>query len=146
MGDPLATPVSPHPWGPHWPQHYVPEQPDLPRLIFRIDFYHDTGLYYVTGIVVPSPAVASDQDTDLSILVALNGNPAIILDAGAPPGNTVTFPCNAGDTGVLTQVDVNIVGPSIASVALAFTVPKIVVPPTNVPTQPGVPTITFTDP
>lgn len=101
----------------------------------------------MTGHVNPSPAVDSDQDTDLSLLVVLNGAAALVLDAGAPPGTTVTFPCNAGDVYSITQVDTNVVGPSVASLALTGTVPTIAPPaPTTVPTQPGVPTVTFTNP
>lgn len=97
----------------------------------------------MTGTVTPSPAVASDQDTDLQIIYSLNGGTSAILDAGSPPGVPVTFSCNAGDTYVITQVDINVVGPSAASTALTGTVPTIVTPPTAVPTTPGVPTVTF---
>lgn len=100
----------------------------------------------MTGIVTPSPAVASDQDTDLKILVTLNSGTPVVLDSGAPPGVTVNFPCNAGDQYSITQVDYNAVGPSLASVALTGTVPTIVAPPTTVPTTPGTPTVTFTNP
>jgi hypothetical protein len=101
----------------------------------------------VTGHVNPSPAVSSDQDTDMQITVVLNGVTLPMLDAGPPPGTMVTFQCNAGDTGTITQVDVNVVGDSPASAPLAFTVPDIAPPaPTAVPTQPGVPTVTFTNP
>jgi hypothetical protein len=100
----------------------------------------------VTGHVTPSAAVATDQDNDMQILVSLNGGANTVLDAGPPPGNVVTFQCNAGDTYSITQVDFNVVGASPASVALTGTVPTIVVPPTAVPTTPGVPTVTFTNP
>ena len=124
---------------------YKPGKPGKPTVRFVLT--HPTkGLNHVTGIVTPSPAVASDQDTDLSVLVALNGQPAIVLDAGAPPGTNVTFACNDGDTYIITQVDVNIIGSSVASDALTGTVPTIVVPPTTVPGQPGVPTVSFTNP
>lgn len=76
----------------------------------------------MTGHVTPSPAVASDQDTDLSITVAITGQDPIVLDAGAPPGTVVKFACNVGDTGSITQVDTNANGPSVASVPLNFTV------------------------
>jgi hypothetical protein len=95
--------------------------------------------------VTPSPAVVSDQDTDIQILFSLNGGTTATLDAGAG-GSTVSFPCNAGDTYVITQVDINVVGTSAASAALTGTVPQIVAPPAGVPTTPGVPTITFTNP
>lgn len=98
----------------------------------------------MTGVVTPSPQVASDQDTDVSITVSLNGQTGVVLDAGAG-GSTVSFPCNAGDTYSITQIDINAVGPSLASAPLTGTVPNIVVPPTNVPTTPGVPTVTFTN-
>ena len=58
-----------------------------------------------------------------------------------------SFACNAGDTYVITQVDVNVVGPSVASNALTGTVPTLPPPgPTQVPQQPGTPTVTFTNP
>lgn len=96
----------------------------------------------MTGTVTPSPAVASDQDTDIQILVALNGAAPLVLDASAA-GSTVSFPCSAGDTYSITQIDFNVVGPSVASLPVTGTVPTIVVPPTAVPTQPGVPSVTF---
>jgi hypothetical protein len=124
----------------------VPGKPGQPELVIVFHYRPATRRYHVTGIVTPSPAVASDQDTDLSIIVQLNGGAGIALDAGAPPGTTVSFPCNAGDTYSITQVDTNAAGQSPASAALTGTVPTIVVPPTAVPTTPGVPTVTFTNP
>lgn len=104
----------------------------------------------MTGIVQPSPAVSSDQDTDIEIIYILNGGSSVMLDAGSPSAsgtvNPVTFPCNAGDTYSITQVDINAVGPSAASTALTGTVPTITTPPTTVPTTPGTPTVTFTNP
>lgn len=101
----------------------------------------------MTAHVTPSPAVASDQDTDLTILYTLNGGPSTSLDAGAPPGIVVTFPVDPGDTYVITQVDINVVGSSAASDALTGIVPTIAPPgPTSVPTTPGAPTVTFTNP
>lgn len=109
----------------------------------------------MTGIVTPSPAVSSDQDTDMQIEVTLNGTilTSVVggatvpyFDAGPPPGVPIKFSCNAGDTGSVTQMDVNAVGDSPLSTPLSFTVPVIIPPPTAVPTTPGVPTITFTNP
>jgi len=131
----------------HKPTH-VPSQPRQPKVRFEYHYHHSKERsHHVTGIVTPSPAVASDQDTDIQILYSLNGGATAILDAGAPGStNTVSFPCNAGDTYVITQVDINIIGPSAASVALTGTVPTIVSPPTAVPTTPGTPTVSFTNP
>jgi hypothetical protein len=91
--------------------------------------------------------VANDQDNDIQIIVSLNGGANEVLDCGPPPGNTVNFACNAGDTYVITQVDYNVVGASPASAPLTGTVPTIApAPPTSVPQTPGVPTVTFTNP
>lgn len=101
----------------------------------------------MTGIVTPSPAVASDQDNDIKITVSLNGGANTVLDCGPPPGNPVDFACNTGDTYSITQVDFNVVGASPASDALTGTVPAIAPPaPTAVPATPGVPTVSFTNP
>jgi hypothetical protein len=143
---PQIPEAKPKPIPPRRKPTHVPVQPEPPDLEFVFTYHPSKRSLKVTGVVTPSPAVASDQDTDLTILVALNGNPAIALDAGAPPGVTVSFACNAGDTYVITQVDVNVVGPSAASAALTGTVPTIVIPPTSVPTTPGAPTVAFTNP
>ena len=89
------------------------------------------------GTVIASPANPLDLDTDLTILVVLNGNPAIALDPGPPPGVPVTFPCVVGDAYSITQVDVNVNGPSVASVPYSRTGTVAISPPTGVPGQPG---------
>jgi hypothetical protein len=130
--------------------HHAPATPGKPRVHFKfVEVITTKGKekFKVTGIVTPSAAVSSDQDTDIQITVTLNGTALPMLDAGPPPGITVSFPCNAGDTGTVTQVDVNVVGDSPASAPLLFTVPTLPPPPpTAVPQTPGVPTITFTNP
>ncbi len=93
------------------------------------------------GTVTPFPATASDQDVDIQILVALNGAAPVVLDAHIPP-MPVTFDCNVGDLYDITQIDFNVVGPSVASLPLTGTV--VLSPPTTVPGQPGTPTVVFT--
>jgi hypothetical protein len=128
------------------PKH-VPVQPEPPRLekiVFTfVPLSHGRFHVQVVGTVVPSPATTSDQDTDLSVIVVLNSAAPITLDAGAPPGVAVTFDCNSGDTYSITQTDTNADGTSIPSVPLTGTVPTFVTPPTTVPGQPGVPTVSF---
>jgi hypothetical protein len=129
--------------------HHAPATPGMPRVRFRFTevVSEKKEKHKVTGILTPSPAVSSDQDTDMQLTVVLNNIALPMLDAGPPPGITVTFPCNPGDTYSITQVDVNAVGDSPAGPALTGTVPTIAPPgPTAVPTQPGLPTITFTNP
>jgi hypothetical protein len=127
------------------PKH-VPTQPAQPELVITFFYHPKTRRIHVTGIVTPSPAVASDEDTDLQINVTLNGAALPMLDCGPPPGQSVNFACNPGDTYSITQTDVNAVGDSPVSDPLTGTVPVIIPPPTNVPQKPGVPTITFTNP
>jgi hypothetical protein len=136
----------PPPWWPKPKPKHKPQTPGKPFLELVFRYYPSDGDYTVTGIVTPSPAVSSDQDTDMQITVVLNGTTLPVLDCGPPPGNTVTFSCNAGDTGTIVQDDINAVGTSPSSTPLAFTVPTIIPPPTNVPQTPGQPTVTFTDP
>lgn len=97
----------------------------------------------MTGIVTASPGVSSDQDLQLLITVTLDGTAMAPLDATAGP---VKFPCSPGQVYQIFQVDVNAIGASPQSAVVTGTVPTIVIPPTAVPAQPGVPTVTFTNP
>jgi hypothetical protein len=123
-----------------------PAQPQSPKLLIWFVYNPETRKAMSTGHVTPSAAVSTDQDNDLQIVVSLNGGANTVLDCGPPPGNPVTFPCNAGDTYSITQVDYNVVGASPASSPLTGTVPTILPPPTSVPTVPGMPAVTFTNP
>ena len=99
----------------------------------------------MNAVVTPSPAVASDQDTDLQIVYSLNGAANVMLDAGAPPGTPVTFLISPGDAYNVWQIDLNVAGASAASQSVSGIAPTLPPPPPiNVPTTPGTPTITFT--
>lgn len=97
----------------------------------------------MTGIVTASPGVSSDQDLQLLITVTLDGTLMAPLDATTGP---VKFPCSPGQIYQVFQTDVNVVGASAPSAIVTGTVPTILAPPTAVPAQPGVPTVTFTNP
>lgn len=127
------------------PKH-VPGKPGQPDLVIVFRYHPKTEKWNVNAVVTASPVVTSDQDTDIQIIYSLNGGPSTMLDAGAPGAlNTVTFAVNPGDQYVVTQVDINVVGPSAASAALTGTVPTLPPPPpTAVPTTPGQPSIAFT--
>ena len=98
----------------------------------------------MTGIVTPSTSlIQADQVTARLITVVLNGTTLPVLDAIS---GSVIFACTAGDTYSVTQVDTNSFGASVTSPPTAGVVPTLVIPPTAVPTTPGAPVVTFTDP
>lgn len=98
----------------------------------------------MTGVVTPSSSlIQADQVTSRLMLVQLNGVTLTPLDAIS---GSVTFPCNAGDSYSVFETDVNIIGPSLPSPTTSGIVPVLVIPPTAVPTTPGAPVVTFTNP
>jgi hypothetical protein len=122
-----------------------PGQPGLPKLYLDFRYYPQERMWSVNAVVTPSPAVASDQDTDLQIVYSLNGAANVMLDAGAPPGTPVTFLISPGDAYNVWQIDLNVAGASAASQSVSGIAPTLLPPPPiNVPTTPGTPTITFT--
>jgi hypothetical protein len=140
-------PFPPPRWWPRPRPKHRPSKPGKPTVRFQLHPHVTSKGHHMAnalGTVTPFPATASDQDVDIQILVALNGGTPVVLDAHIPQ-TAVTFDCNQGDTYSITQIDFNVVGPSVASDPVTGTVPTFLPPPPNtVPGQPGVPTVVFT--
>lgn len=93
----------------------------------------------MTGLVSLSPANANDNLTHRMVSVTINGSSApIVFD---DLSGTATFACNPGDVCILTDVDTNSTGSSPVSAPFTATAPT----PPNVPAQPSILGVTFTD-
>lgn len=98
----------------------------------------------MTGVITPSSSlIQADQVTSRLMTVIVAGAVLPPLDAIS---GSVTFPCNAGDSYSVIEADVNVIGQSLPSPATSGIVPVLVIPPTAVPTTPGAPVVTFTNP
>jgi hypothetical protein len=93
----------------------------------------------MTGLVALSPANPNDNLTHRMVSVDINGSdtPIVFDDLSG----TATFACNPGDVCVVTDVDTNSAGSSPVSAAFTATAPT----PPNVPAQPTVLGVTFTE-
>lgn len=96
----------------------------------------------MTGIVTPFVPAPTDSVTSQLITVVLAGTTLPVLTVLSPA--TVSFPCTAGQTYSITEIDVNANGDSLASPATTGIVPTI--PTTGVPATPGAPSVAFTNP
>ena len=90
----------------------------------------------MTGTVLLSPTLASDNVTKRTVTVTIAGVALPPIDATSV---AATFPCNPGDVGTVIDVDTNAVGDSLPSPTFAFAVPVAPL----VPTQPTVVSVTF---
>jgi len=121
------------------PRH-VPRQPVLSiRFHLRARKGKHVAIATITlSNVVPADAV---QTRTLTVTVTPAGsppNPPIVVNL-APAVDTYTLTVNPGDTVLASDVDTNVVGPSLAGTATGV-VPQP--PPTTVPTTPT-PSIAF---
>ena len=91
----------------------------------------------LTATVSLSALVATDNVTDRTVYVAVNGTAIAPIDAFSSPA---TFPCNYGDSIAVYDIDTNAAGPSAPSPTFTITAPPA---PASVPTTPAVLGVTF---
>jgi hypothetical protein len=96
----------------------------------------------MTGIWTPNPPQPSDNVTSQIGNLTLAG---VTSQLNALNPGTASFPCTAGQTYSIVEIDVNANGDSLPGPALTGVVPTI--PTTGVPTTPANSgTMTFTNP
>lgn len=113
-----------------------PVQPHRPHVTFTKD--PKMPLPNVIGTLTIAPSVPADLVTGRMASVVLNTATPLFVDLTTGTG---TFPCLVGDAYSITDVDTNVTGASLPSIALVGTVSVPVVG--TVPTTPTGLAVTF---